>query len=408
MTSNLFKATWNSRDLHELRVLLALRLGNPGQYDDAIAHPNVIHVPLAGSECRISIRYRDRRIVEIKPGPAFDSDEWEQIVRDFEGDFLNGPLKTGRNFSFCSSRVKGAWRGQKSEVQVLPPPIEAPQSYAEHPFILEFPVQTSAHSPITYRRLFREHRRITLLLNLLCIDRMSADSTPNEHCWALVPEDNSRNSTKYVQLSYMESPGSFLLDELSSTDQPSLQVRETIEYYSRFNYTSDPLTVPDELDSYLFRYHLLSIDDRDRLNRAMYWLDMSSRLFHRSYSLAFSSLVTCIESLLVRGTHHNVYCELCDRNSQHEVPGPTRKFKEFLERFVPGRSDKKTRDNMYALRSDVLHGSSLLQADEGTRFGWDPPSWHEDNLTRDLHNLTQTSVRNWYLDEERELVTDGL
>src|ERR1700674_1453166 len=57
--------------------------------------------------------------------------------------FINGPQKVGREFSFNTFRVGGWWRGERSGVQILPPPEGAPRApveIADHPFILEFPI----------------------------------------------------------------------------------------------------------------------------------------------------------------------------------------------------------------------------------------------------------------------------
>jgi hypothetical protein len=56
---------------------------------------------------------------------------------------LGGTVKIGRDYSFSGFRVAGSWRGDRSGLQILPPPEQAPRApveIAEHPFILEFPV----------------------------------------------------------------------------------------------------------------------------------------------------------------------------------------------------------------------------------------------------------------------------
>jgi hypothetical protein len=50
---------------------------------------------------------------------------------------------------------------------------------------------------------------------------------------------------------------------------------------------------------------------------------------------------------------------------------------------------------MYALRSDILHGSGLMEMDQDMPFGWSPPEQNERDLMRELWGLTKLSMRNW-------------
>jgi hypothetical protein len=49
---------------------------------------------------------------------------------------------------------------------------------------------------------------------------------------------------------------------------------------------------------------------------------------------------------------------------------------------------------MYALRSDILHGSGLMEMDKDSDFGWAPPEGNELDLMRELWELTRIAVRN--------------
>lgn len=173
MTENLLHTKWANLDPFELRLLLAERIGGPGQYDGSSA---TLYLPLARSSCRIGLAFKGNKIVVIERGSAFDPVEWEKISREIENSILVGPQKVGREFSFSSFRVLGSWRGDRSKVQILPPPDDAPRApyeMADHPFILEFSIQESDFWPITNYRRIREHRDLTLLLNLLLVGHTS-------------------------------------------------------------------------------------------------------------------------------------------------------------------------------------------------------------------------------------------
>ena len=169
-TLSLLPEPWVYVDPHELRLLLAEHIPGPGQRDRAMGDPNRLYLPLARSDCRISLTFQKKKIVAIEPGPAFNAAEWQRISQPITKSLFDGPLKFGRDYSFSSFRVFGSWRGRRSGVQILPPPDEAPRApyeMAEHPFILEFPVKASDCWPLTNYRRMRGHRELTLLLNVL-------------------------------------------------------------------------------------------------------------------------------------------------------------------------------------------------------------------------------------------------
>jgi hypothetical protein len=125
MAENLLRDSWADLDQADLRLLLKERIGQPGQYD---GDESVIHLPLAGEKCRIALTYKNSKIVVINPGAAFDRQEWDEICAEIEESILKGPQKIGREFSFSTYRVNGYWRGERSRVQILPPPQNAPSA----------------------------------------------------------------------------------------------------------------------------------------------------------------------------------------------------------------------------------------------------------------------------------------
>ncbi len=173
-----------------MRLLLQERIGRPGQYD---GDENIIHLPLAREQCRVSLTYKGAKIVAIEPGAAFDREEWERICAEIEGPIMKGPLKIGREISFNTKGVGGWWRGERSGVQIVPAPESAPRANegADNPFILEFPIQDAGewpttNYPITNQRRRREHQKLTLLLNLLLGGTTKFLRERPRHFWASV------------------------------------------------------------------------------------------------------------------------------------------------------------------------------------------------------------------------------
>jgi hypothetical protein len=105
LAENLLRDTWADLDQADLRLLLQERIGRPGQYDGD--DENVIYLPLAREQCRVSLTYKGAKIVAIEPGPAFDRQEWNDICAEIEGPIQKGPRKIGRELSFNTHRVDG-------------------------------------------------------------------------------------------------------------------------------------------------------------------------------------------------------------------------------------------------------------------------------------------------------------
>jgi hypothetical protein len=384
MATNLLKDTWTDLVSAELRLLLDERIGRPGQYDDAAGNPDVLYLPLAGAKCRVSLTFRDKKIAKVEPGKAFSPGEWERISREIESSLLTGPTKVGRDFSFSTFRVQGSWRGVRSGVQILPPPDDAPRApveIAQHPFVLEFPLKESHLWQITNFRRIREHRRLTLLLGVLLAGRTSLQPRRFDHFWASVDCGNGRQEIKWLQQFFIANLGDVVQDNLSQPAAEQLAVLDPSAYYKSVGHDGKGLRVPADLDESICRYMQLSPENREKFDRAAFWKDMASRQWNISMSLSFTALVLAVESLInTRGR------------------GSAARFRDFVERFAPGATLAPRRNQMYQLRSDILHGSGLMMIDQDIAFGWDPPYWQERELHEELWHLTRLIMRNWLKD----------
>lgn len=370
---------WTDLDPAELRLILLERIGKPGQYDDRDSNPNTFYLPLAGSYCRIKLTFSDgKQIIAIERGPAFDAAQWGQVVEEIE---RIGPCKVGRDCSFSSFRVAGSWRGTRSGVQILPPPTDAPRApfeMAEHPFILEYPVKVSDLWPITNFRRMREHRQFTFLLNILLAGGTTIQPRRPRHLWAIVHEEGfTDQEAKWVQEFYFANFGEAVRNELSPPATELLEEVDPETYYSTVGHDGRGLRVPTDLDDSICCYMRLSKANREKFCIAGFWMDMASRQWTVSLSASFTSLAIAIESLGERSLT------------------PTKRFSTFIERYAPGASLENRRRKMYDLRSDILHGSGLMQMDQDAHFGWTPPEQNEKDLMDELWGLTRIAMRNW-------------
>jgi hypothetical protein len=248
---------------------------------------------------------------------------------------------------------------------------------AEHPFILEYPVTVSDNWQITNFRRRREHRRLTLLLNVLLAGSTTIQPSRPKHLWAIVPEEGfGSENVKWVQEFYFANFGEIVQDELSPPAAETLEDVDSEKYYADVGHDGRGLRVPADLDDSICCYMGLSTANRDKFLGAGFWMDMASRQWTISFSASLASLAIAVESLGERASR------------------PTARFRNFIERYAPGASLEKRRTEMYALRSDILHGSGLMEMDQDAHFGWAPPEHNEEELLRELWGLTRIAMRN--------------
>ena len=395
--NNLLK--WRNLDSIELRVLLHELIGGTGQSDDlGRAKPRNFYLPLAGPSCRVVLTFDGKKVIDIKPGEASDAAQWQQINNEIEHSILAGHTKVGREYSFSGRRVKGSWRGEHSGVQILPPPADAPSApleQADHPFILEFPLMVSSVDALTNYRRSRKHRDLTLLLNVLLVGGAKSMGFRYPSFWAYEATDLSQKS-KWVTQRFSAPLGACLIDQLSLPAAHQLEELAPEEYDAMLGNDGEGLRVPSDLDQSIYSYEALLAPNRERFDRAAFWFGTASGMRDVSVSASFAAFVSAIESLTARGTRHKFECPVCGGPGTHEVPGPTKLFRNFLATYAPDASLAKDRDRMYKLRSDILHGSDVLEIDQIVPIqGWTPTGFKEDELYNGMWRVTRTALRNW-------------
>lgn len=142
------------------------------------------------------------------------------------------------------------------------------------------------------------------------------------------------------------------------------------------------LRVPSDLDRSICSYDALSGSNREKFDRASFWFSASRRMCDVSITAAFAALVSAIESLTSSGEVHQFTCPVCSGVTDHRVPGPTKLFKDFLATYALGATLAKDRDDMYDLRSDLVHGEHLVELDrEIPIMGWTPPGFKKKTPT---------------------------
>lgn len=398
MNDELFRPVWKDIDPTEMRIVLGDRFGFPGQFD---GDRMTLHLPLAREACKVRVRYEGHAIVSVAPGSALTEPEWSETAREIDALLSTDATLFGREYSFSSFKVTGSWRGAGSGVQILPPHPEAPQPFIEtgdHPFILELPVVEAASANVTKYRLARDHRRLTRLLNVLLVGHTTSQGRNGEGCWVQL-HGEGEDPIKIVwgvPGFYAKLGGAPLITSPSPAGSQRIEEVDPETYYD-IGHDGRPLPVAADLDEQIVTYRALTPGDRARFNRAAFWLDVSSRSWSFSVSSYFAALVSAIEALTERGETHSVHCDQCGRARTHDEPGATKLFRDFLETYAPGITRKAQRDEMYKLRSDLLHGTEIMHLDQelSLGFGMVPPFWREYDLFRDLSAVARVALRTW-------------
>ena len=222
----------------------------------------------------------------------------------------------------------------------------------------------------------REHRQLTLLLNVLLAGRTTVQPRRSRHLWAI--ESAGDQEVKWVQEFYFAKIGEVIRDGLSPPATETLEEIDPATYYERVGHDGRPLQIPADLDESICCYRRLSKANREKFGRAGFWMDMASRQWTVSLSASFASLAIAIESL-----------------AEPRRDKRAERFRNLIERYAPGASLEHRRREMYALRSEILHGSGLMEMDRDTDFGWAPPEQKEKDLLEELWGLTRIALRNW-------------
>ena len=325
---NLLRPGWSDVDPDELQQIIqfAFRRGQLAEDGDAV-------FPEEGDACRVRIQYKGGEVAAVVRGPAFDADEWDRLAKQIEEDLLAWESVYASAIVFSAYPVERSWRSDKLGVQILPAPPKAPRpdmGLGDYPFVLEFPVRKSANWYVTNRRRQRQYRRFALALNALFEGKISASSSSPRHLWAFIP---NTGEVAWVQEGYSVGSLEPYRPALSDFSGEPIEVVPDAQYYARFGLrVGRSLEVPASLEMLLALWDNLSPNDRERFGRASYWLDAAERIWPLSRSASFTAMVTAVEALI----NDPPTMGLCPDCQRPMGPGPTKMFRDFVERYAPG------------------------------------------------------------------------
>jgi hypothetical protein len=347
--------------------------------------------------CAITLKYKGGRIVSAVHGPALTKEILAKIVEKIKSAILTkGIEKINRSFFFSYEKIEGSWK-YKDQFQILPAPPEAPrpsESYAAHPAVLELSYSGSPDRSVEHVRILRKQHETRLLLHLFVNGGITWENVmQGKKKWAFI-RDGDELRSEWLQLGYT-APG-FQATAKELSNPKGLQVLKsatTEEYFSRWGVSTNPLEVPANLTSLFDAFYELSPKDREKFLRACFWYYTAGSASEVTPALQYNCLVTAIETLM--GEAEKILCDCCGKDTS---PGPTGKFKSFLETYAPGDHNNKDRGAFYALRSKLSHGGMLFRHDLPRALGiLHPTEIREWDSGGNISRLARIGLINWMM-----------
>jgi hypothetical protein len=349
-------------------------------------------------ELAVRVIYDGSGVADIIEGSALSASLRKELYQYVEEAFGDSGERVARAFLFSLDRVTGTWRSG-DRFQILPVPPEAPdaeESYAAHPFVLEYPYKATPNAWLKLFRLEKSAHQLKLLLNLFLNGSITWKSTSVRKHWVFQPVSHDR--AVWAQEGFFIPDYPMDLAEFSNISEFSNMKRKDNGDYFRLRGTSGgPLALPDCIDVLFARFEGLGSDRKRQFLRSCHWRWFAAMAWPDSRSAHYTSLISAIEAL-VEIPQGSPKCPCCKRQNS---PGPTKLFEEFLEKFAPGDQTKSQRREFYEIRSRILHGDRLLLSDlPWSWVGMQPNLIGESEKASEISQLVRIALINWLLAHE--------
>lgn len=384
-------------DHHELLDILTVRYKTCWRVSKhAITFPAI-------ADYKIKLKIRHGEVEQVSAGTALTEPELCELVAQVEGDLKDDRIaEYGVEILFTHRPVSGGFRFTALPMQILEAPAEAPRPphlSAHHPFILEYPMHAYRTPELRMRRRHKNGIEWAWVFNALLHGSITTYSSPRSpQLWAI---RNDIFSPFWTSKSYSFA-GSRVFAESLSEQSALLPVLPAETYFSDRSNPAWPdellnaFCLPDNLDRLVAAFVGLDGARRRRFLRSAAAIFTASELWDHSISSYFLMSVQAIETLVDRPAP--VPCPDCKRDMG---PGPTRLFREFVERYCSdsGVEEKVVRE-LYSVRSALAHGHYLFQLDEAPwslNMGAMIARAGEDEIYRSAIRVAKSGLRNWLL-----------
>ncbi len=359
---------------------------------------SILHLTAEG-ELALVVEYTKRgRITDVKAAPSVTAGLLDEIAAAVDAEIL-GERGTfvRREVLFSLSPVRRYYRHRDSW-QIIPVPMNAPQppaSYAQHPFLIEMRLPASSLLEMRISRAQKRLWPLHLVLSLLLHGHIEKASYSSQPQWVLDHEGTNAPVSRYLGFGYTYPGFAYEPSNFSKLIDLSHMISvPDDEYFARIGVDGSPLDMPACLPGVFDSLEAAPTDLKEKLLRACYWLDRSRASWPVSASLSYLSLINSIETLVSPAPRDE--CPHCRKDMS---PGPTRLFREFVDKHAPGAGGR-SRARLYELRSDLVHGEHLLLRDRPAwAGGFEPATLRQDDLRREMYVIARVAIINWFREQ---------
>jgi Apea-like HEPN len=338
-----------------------------------------------------------RTLIGIEPGDAFDPSVFDATARRVESDIL-GDHGTAicRQIVLTRRPVTGAWR-HNDDLQLFPVPTDAVrpewQEYSTgQPALVEVRIRNSPEGKVLWARQEQRHTQVRLLLQLF-IDDGLIPYREGRLLWTTRGFADDQPESRMERYSFGGlRPGYFGAFTDLAPFEEIVRVPHH-EYFAHHRVVGPlrPFDLPDTLDDLFDRVEALEPGRRTSFLEACHWYEHAMTVLQESLSAHFVALITAIEALLP-----NESGRPCPECKKPTGPGPTAQFRDFVEEHLPGEYSKTQRQELYALRSRLVHGRVLHAEFLG---GWPlalhPATGQEYGLAFPAASATRRALLHW-------------
>jgi hypothetical protein len=386
-------------DHHELLDVLASRYTTSWRVSKhAITFP-------AAANYKFKLQISHGEVERVFAGTALADAELCELLAQVEADLKDDRIaEYGVDILFAHQPVIGGFRFGALPMQIRPAPAEAPrppQLYAHHPFLLEYPMRACRTPSLRFRRRHKNAIEWAWVLNALLNGSIITYSSPRpRQLWANRADD----FTPFWASRSYGIPGMLIFASALTEQGERLPVVPAEAYFSdtlsgaRADIPFDTFCLPDNLDRLVSVFASLDGVRRRRFLRSAAAIYTARELWDLSISSYFLMCVQAIETMVDRPSP--VPCPACNRDMG---PGPTRLFREFVERYGSDSGvEEKVVAELYRVRSALAHGHYLFQVDEAPwsfNMGAMAASLSEDEIYRSAITVAKTGLRNWLLSQ---------
>jgi hypothetical protein len=389
----------------ELSTLLLHHFG----YADGGAADGV-HFHHPQGQGKVTLIYKGSKIVTAVGNdlaPRETSVLSEKVFRDL----VETPgFTAGRCILLSTYKVTGSFiNGEK--LRILPVPAVAPntpdltetETFSQHlkieyPFVVEFLLRRSTNPFIEIRRLDKSIRKWALLLNAFLECQVSAISRGQARHWIHHNSADLYDGYTYCREGYRFpgfadiGPGFSPVNEV-----PPMQTMEFYDYFGNPRQELNPrLRIPRQLPDFLRRFDSLPLEDQEKFLRAAFWFNQASNVWRDSKSGAYLAIISAIETLKPAVTPESK----CDKCGAPRGKGLALQFKEFLDSLAPQSGDDSAlRKELYQMRSKLIHGSYLFQADLDVIREINPQSVSEWGAYSNCMSLGRRALLGWLMEK---------